>query len=102
MKKDLTSQYRDLQFVTEAKFNTWLKKTTKNIIHLEDNGQDLLTIHVDSRGEILHCNLQGSVWNGNLILPSSMKAGRNLIMHGQHFEKKWNEMDFVVKSVEKL
>lgn len=60
-------QYKDLTFATKKKFEKWLNTTTYCIIDLEDCGQDLLRIWAAKTGEILHCNLQGRIWNGKFI-----------------------------------
>jgi len=59
--------YKDVSFESEKEFQAWLKKTTVCEIEFEDHGQDLMKIWIAENGEILHANLQASIWNGRFV-----------------------------------
>ncbi|MCK9430008.1 MAG: hypothetical protein M0R17_08395 [Candidatus Omnitrophica bacterium] len=97
-KQEFTPRYYDLTFDNIKDFNKWLGDTTKMKIHFVDQHQDLLKIWTDEFGEILHCNLQASIWNGMFVNLKKLKVGqyiqfRNLENTG------WDEMDFLVDNI---
>ena len=70
--------YKKLKFKDKADFQKWLDKTTDYIICFQDDGQDFLKWFIDKRGEVLHSDLQGFVWNGKMVDISSLKEGKYL------------------------
>lgn len=66
-KNDKQSQYKDLKFSSESEFKKWLKEKTKYIVHFDSNDFDPTEWHLDERGEVLHSNLQASLWNGRMV-----------------------------------
>lgn len=76
--KDKIAQYKNAKFPEKA-FEGWLKRTTTQIVEFEDNGQDLLKIWISKEGEILHANLQTSIWCG-LFVKTSFAVGKCLKM----------------------
>lgn len=67
--------YRNLKFSTEAKFQEWLDNTATRRIDFMDHGQDLTAIWIDDKGEILHANLQTSIWCGKMVDPEAVTLG---------------------------
>jgi len=61
------SRYKTKKFDTKKEFEVWLKKTAKYLVHIEDRGQDFLKWWLDDRGEVLHSDMQSSVWNGKIV-----------------------------------
>ena len=57
-------QYKNLNFDTPEDFDQWLQATYHCTVEFQDMGQDLLKIWLAESGEILHANLQASIWNG--------------------------------------
>lgn len=72
--------YRDLRFSTPADFNAWLKDKTEYVVEFEDHGQDFLHWWIDDRGEVLHSDLQSSVWNGSMVDLDSLVVGAELVI----------------------
>jgi len=97
---ELKPIHKDLQFASEAAFKRWLKKTTKYIITFIDNGQDLRKIWVADNGEIIHCNQQAWVWNGDFVDISKAKKGQSVLFYT--YQKRWTEMGFIIENVTKL
>lgn len=60
--------YRDIKFESNIQFQDWLYKTTATILRFEDCGQDFLTWHLADNGEVIHSDMQSSVWNGTMVL----------------------------------
>ena len=60
-------QYKHLTFKSQKAFDEWLEATTTRSITFVDFFQDLLKIWIAENGEILHANLQASVWNGCFV-----------------------------------
>ena len=91
--------YKDLRFKTEKEFKKWLNEKADKKIIFFDAGQDLLEIHIDERGEILHCNLQASVWNGLFVRthPDSLCVGMGIEMNLP--DKGWRTMDFTIEQI---
>lgn len=90
------AKYRELKFGSNASFNKWLKKTAKKQIFFQDRGQDLTCIWIDEEGEILHANLQTSVWCGAFVNMETMKIHKpiDFFIHG-----KWQTMNFIVEEI---
>jgi len=85
-------QFKELRFKSEKEFKVWLDSHTSKIVHLVDNGQDLMCIWLHESGEIVHCNAQGGIWNGKFVDMAKLKAGANLFFNGK-------EMNFIIESV---
>lgn len=60
-------KYKNKKFKSKKAFDTWLDKTTKYVIDIEDKGQDFLTWWIDERGEVLHSDVQAWLWNGKIV-----------------------------------
>ena len=58
------AQYKNLKFDTPEDFDHWLQATYHCTVEFQDMGQDLLKIWLAESGEIIHANLQASIWNG--------------------------------------
>ena len=61
------SKYRDLKFKSEEDLGKWLSEKTKVIVYFSDNDFDPTRWWIDRNGEILHSDLQASVWNGQFV-----------------------------------
>lgn len=72
--------YKTLTFATEEAFNKWLEKTASAKIEFTDYGQDLLVAYIDEHGEILHTNMQQSVWCGQFINLETLAVGAPIDM----------------------
>ena len=95
------TEYGELVFDSEKKFEAWLKKTAKYKIHFEDNGQDCLYWWIDEGGEVLHSNLQSSIWNGKLVSLFELKVGKFIEI--MIIEKMANQaLNFKVIEIEEL
>lgn len=66
-------KYRDHRFETEELFEQWLHQIAKKQIIFRDHQQDLTSIWIDEEGEILHANLQTSIWCGKIVNIASLK-----------------------------
>ena len=71
----MNSQFKEITFKSEAEFNEWLEKTTYKKIFFKDKGQDLMKIWIAESGEILHANLQSSIWNGRFVNMENLEKG---------------------------
>lgn len=98
----MKSQYKDLRFPSKEKFEKWLSKLATRKIHFKSEGQDLTEIWIDKHGEILHCDMQGGVWNGLFVRthPAVFKAGMPIEMNLPN--KGWRTMDFIIEKITKL
>ena len=72
------AEYKENKFKNEKAFKDWLKKKAVYKVDFVDNGQDCLTWWLDKGGEVLHSNLQASVWNGGLVDLWTLKVGQNI------------------------
>jgi len=72
----MKSKHKYLTFNTLFQFKKWLKATTAYQITFEDKGQDLLQIWIDKDGEILHANLQVSIWIGRMVEVKKLAVGK--------------------------
>lgn len=99
--KNPTPKFKDIKgFDTEEAFNEWLKKTASIIICFAWGGQDLTKIWVASSGEILHADMQVSVWNGAFVDLKSLTVGFPIQMYNYG---KWQEMGrLTVETIEML
>ena len=93
-------QYKSKRFKSEATFQKWLSAKTVFEISFKDFGQDCLKWYIDDGGEVLHSNLQSSVWNGELVALSKLKRQQNIQVLNTK-EQSYMTLDFVVKSIKK-
>lgn len=63
----LEPKYKEVVFSTQEEFEDWLASTTYKELIFDDLGQDLRRMHIDERGEILHCNYHGRIYNGSFV-----------------------------------
>lgn len=89
-------RYKELRLPTMADFNKWLIETATKNIYFKDNGQDLINIQVDDRGEILYANLQQGVWHGKFIDMTKVEVGKPIRMR---LSDKWHTMDFIIEEI---
>jgi len=94
----MKTQFKELRFKTEAEFNEWLLKETHIILDFEGD-RDLQRVHLHKSGEILHCNLQGGIWNGRFISIKGLKKGRNIMMSNHYNGGQFTEMSFIVRKI---
>lgn len=71
-------KYATLKFSSIKAFEKWLGQTTKKVITLQDKGQDLQSIYIDSEGEIIHTDFQSKMYIGRFIELASLKIGEPL------------------------
>lgn len=88
----MQSQFKEITFKSETEFNKWLEKTTHKKIFFKDKGQDLLKIWIAESGEILHANLQCSIWNGRFVNMENLEKGS--------FLQLWNGLDWDIMDFE--
>ncbi len=62
-----TPKYISKKFKTQKEFYNWLNNTTSKIITFKNLNQDLTQMWIAANGEILHCDFQSSIYNGNFI-----------------------------------
>lgn len=98
-KQKYKTKYRNKRFKTQAGFERWLNKERRYIITFRDKGQDCLEWVIDEGGEVLHANLQSSVWNGMLVDLDSVKVGKNIGVLCAPREMATKYYDFVVSSI---
>ncbi len=96
--KSNNPQFKELRFKTEAEFNSWLKKETYMTIDFKGQ-QDLQRVHLHVTGEILHCNLQASIWNGRFILINAAKNNSTVMMSDPYNKNEFTEMSFIVEKL---
>jgi hypothetical protein len=95
-----TPQYKDKKgFETEEQFEQWLASLKPTVITFRDFGQDLQKIWVDSEGEILHANLQTSIWCGRFVNMETLSVGTNIELQ-DIMKPKWNPMRFIVDTIQ--
>ena len=76
----MKSKHKYLTFNTLFQFKKWLKATTAFQITFKDAGQDLRRIWIDKDGEIIHANLQVSIWNGRRVDPKKITIGKPIFI----------------------
>ena len=89
----MKSQYKDTKFKTEDEFLKFLHRKTEIRITFEDNGQDCLEWFIDTRGEVLHSDMQSAVWNGKMVDLTKLKIGKEIPLQDGSF------ITFVVKNI---
>ena len=96
--QDFTPIYKDLTFNSEQEFKEWLSNATYKKIFFKCKGQDLMMIHIAGNGEILHANLQSSIWNGRFVNKEKIK--RDSFIEFWNTEKlEWDVMNFEIAVV---
>jgi len=103
------AEYKELKFRDEQSFKDWLKRKAEYIIKFKDNGQDCLEWFLDIGGEVLHANLQASIWNGHCVNLSKLKVGKEvetmkIVNDGEtgNYKIEKTVYDFVVEVIIKL
>lgn len=91
----MQSQFKEITFKSETEFNGWLEKTTHKKIFLKDKGQDLMKLWVSESGEILHANMQSSIWNGRFVNMETLAKNTNLCLWDNQTSE-WDVMNFEV------
>ena len=91
----MQSQFKEITFKSETEFNEWLEKTTQKKIFLKDKGQDLMKLWVSESGEILHANMQSSIWNGRFVNMETLAKNTNLCLWNNQTSE-WDVMNFEV------
>lgn len=91
----MQSQFKEITFKSETEFNEWLEKTTHKKIFLKDKGQDLMKLWVSESGEILHANMQSSIWNGRFVNMETLAKNTNLCLWNNQTSE-WDVMNFEV------
>lgn len=97
-KQKYWSKVKNKSFKTRKGFNDWLKRLTAYKIDFKDFGQDCLTWYLDEGGEVLHANLQASVWNGKIVDLSLLKEDRNIELLDSK-EQTNIILDFIIKKI---
>ena len=100
-KQKYKAEYKYKKFKTESGFKKWLKKTARYEILFQDNGQDCLNWIIDEGGEILHSNLQSSIWNGKIVSFFDLMIGKpsgTLVVE----EETTQFYNFIVKRIKQL
>lgn len=91
----MNSQFKEITFRGEAEFNEWLEKTTYKKIFFKDKGQDLMKIWIAESGEILHANLQSSIWNGRFVNMENLEKD-SFIQFWNNSKSEWDIMSFEI------
>lgn len=91
----MQSQFKEITFKSETEFNEWLEKITHKKIFLKDKGQDLMKLWVSESGEILHANMQSSIWNGRFVNMDTLAKNTNLCLWNNQTSE-WDVMNFEV------
>ena len=91
----MESQFKEITFKSETEFNEWLEKTTYKKIFFKDKGQDLMKIWIAESGEILHANLQSSIWNGRFVNMKTLAKNTNLCLWNNQTAG-WDVMNFEI------
>lgn len=64
---DLKPKHKNKKFRSEKEFIDWLNSTAHKKITFEDRQQDLSTMWVDERGEILNCDFNNDIYLGKFV-----------------------------------
>lgn len=75
-------QYKGLKLKDDKEFQEWLSKTATRKITFEGNRQDFTTWWIDDRGEVLHSDLQSSVWDSSMLIPELVVKGEYPMFFG--------------------
>lgn len=72
------AEHRDKRFPFSGRtgFMCWLHDTAEYVLEFEDNQQDCLTWYVDAGGEILHADMQSTIWNGRIVDLDTIEEGK--------------------------
>lgn len=85
-------KYKHLRFKTDISFKVFLKETSTIKILFEDQGQDVLTMWIDDRGEVLHSDLQSTIWTGKFIKTETLIQGLPVEIYMPEFSG-WRKME---------
>lgn len=92
-------KFKDQKFDNEQLLKLWLLRTASEILHLEDNGQDLLTLWIHESGEVLHADMQSSIWTGSFIDIDRLHNESEVYMYVPAVDE-WKEYDFIPANIE--
>ena len=90
-------KYKGLKFKTAQAFAEWVKQKCFAHIQFVDNGQDLTEVWVDEDGEILHSDLQSSIWCSQFIRMNNLFEGAPVEMWTE--SSGWFISDFIVEKI---
>jgi len=98
-KQKYSPEYKDKKFKSKLAFEKWLKKLTTYKISFIDEGQGCLEWFIDKGGEVLHSDLQSSIWNGMIVDLYNLKVGKEIgVIDVENQQTKF--YDFKVKQIE--
>lgn len=80
----MTPKYKNVKFENITKFRNWLLSTTKHIVEFEDGGQDFCTWYIAGNNEVVHSDMQSSIWNGLFILSCTVGEQPELFINGSY------------------
>lgn len=85
MRTTIEQTKKHLKFKTREEFEQWLNEHTAYVIQFEDHGQDVQFWWVDTRGEVLHSDMQSRIWNGLMVDIDTIRHGSllRLMKNGQ-------------------
>lgn len=106
MKIDVSKQkyfpeFKRTRFKNATEFHRWLSMKAKYKIHFGDKSQDCTEWIIDAGGEVLHADLQSTVWNGMCVDLGALKVGKEIgvVMP----EKQATQFyEFIVAKIEKV
>lgn len=90
----MQSQFKEITFKSETEFNEWLEKTTHKKIFFKDKGQDLMKLWVSESGEILHANMQSSIWKREYFTAKAMQG----LLSNPEWMKKFKGEKYLMQS----
>jgi Superinfection exclusion gene product 17 len=92
-------KFKDLRFETEQDFDDWLRFT--HLVRIELFGeQDLTTIYIAESGEILHTNLQSSIWCGKFAdVDLSKHEEKNYLKIFNNDLMKWETTNLEIEEI---
>jgi hypothetical protein len=89
-------RHKEKKFKSEKALWEWIKRMAHKRILFFDKGQDLQDIWIDDQGEIIHSNLQQSIWCGKFINLKKLGTDKHIEML---MDGKWKPMDFKVEEI---
>jgi len=70
--------YKEKKFASEEEFDKWLKENAVKKICFIADGQDCLFWWIDEGGEVLHSEMQASIWNGAIVNLSELQVDNQI------------------------
>lgn len=86
-------KWKDESFKTLNAFNEWLDKTTKIIIEFDSPG-DVSKLWLSEDNEILHADMQASIWNSGFIILHE----NSIYLYNKH-EKNYRLMNWTLRNI---